>query len=96
MASGWVENLLRSQIVYTFRQFQMQRFITNLNPKGENHIGEAIVRENGELSSNRLFTGQNLTFTDKPHQKTVHFGAYVLALCSYFKKIYINRLDLPR
>ena len=48
MASGWVENLLRSQIVYTFRQFQMQR-ITNRHPKGENHIGEAIVRENGEI-----------------------------------------------
>ena len=49
MASGWVENLLRSQIVYTFRQFQMQRFITNRHPKEENHIGEAIVRENGEI-----------------------------------------------
>ncbi|MBW4449868.1 MAG: hypothetical protein KME38_24285 [Spirirestis rafaelensis WJT71-NPBG6] len=49
MASGLLENSLRSQIVYTFRQFQMQRFITNLNPKEENHIGEAIVRENGEI-----------------------------------------------
>ncbi len=49
MASGLLQNLLRSQIVYTLRQFQMQRFITDLNPKGENHIGEAIVRENGEL-----------------------------------------------
>lgn len=38
MASGLLENLLRSQIVYTFRQFQIQRLITNLNPQGENYI----------------------------------------------------------
>ncbi|MEH2056818.1 MAG: hypothetical protein V7K97_11825 [Nostoc sp.] len=27
----------------------LQRFITDLNPNEENHIGEAIIRENGEL-----------------------------------------------
>lgn len=49
MAEGIVGRRLQSKIVYNAGSFFLQRFITNLNPKEENHIGEAIVRENGEL-----------------------------------------------
>ncbi|QLE56619.1 hypothetical protein [Nostoc sp. TCL26-01] len=49
MAEGLLQSQLQSQRVYTAGPFQLQRFITNLNPKQENHLGEAIVRDNGEL-----------------------------------------------
>lgn len=49
MASGILERELVSKIVYTAGPFLLQRFITDLQPNEENHIGEAIVRENGEL-----------------------------------------------
>ncbi|MDZ8053213.1 MAG: ARPP-2 domain-containing protein [Aulosira sp. ZfuVER01] len=49
MAEGLLQRQLRSQRVYTAGPFVLQRFITNLLPKEENHIGEAIVRDNGEL-----------------------------------------------
>lgn len=40
---------IRSQTVYKMGGFRMERFITELDPKAENHIGEAIVRANGVL-----------------------------------------------
>ena len=49
MAEGLLQRQLSSQRVFTAGPFVLQRFITNLLPKEENHIGEAIVRENGEL-----------------------------------------------
>ena len=49
MAEGLLGRKLISQKVYTAGSFVLQRFITDLNPKEENHIGEAIIRENGEL-----------------------------------------------
>jgi hypothetical protein len=49
MAEGLLQRQLNSQRVYTMGPFVLQRFITNLLPKEENHIGEAIVREDGEL-----------------------------------------------
>ncbi|MDZ8096913.1 MAG: hypothetical protein RMZ42_33975 [Nostoc sp. DedQUE05] len=49
MAQGLLQRQLQSQKIYTAGPFQMQRFITNLQPKEENHIGEAIIRDNGEL-----------------------------------------------
>lgn len=49
MSEGLLHNQLRSHIVYTAGNFVLQRFITNLLPKTENHIGEAIIRDNGEL-----------------------------------------------
>ncbi|MBW4562377.1 MAG: hypothetical protein KME32_14735 [Mojavia pulchra JT2-VF2] len=49
MAEGLLQRQLNSQRVYTAGPFVLQRFITNLHLKEENHIGEAIVRENGEL-----------------------------------------------
>jgi hypothetical protein len=49
MAEGLLQRQLHSQRVFTAGPFVLQRFMTNLLPKEENHIGEAIVRENGEL-----------------------------------------------
>lgn len=40
---------VRSEMVYHMGPFQLSRFMTDLNPKAENHIGEAIVRKNGTL-----------------------------------------------
>lgn len=49
MAGGLVGRKLRSERVYKAGPFQLQRFITDLEPSSENHIGEAIVREDGTI-----------------------------------------------
>ncbi|BAY35139.1 hypothetical protein NIES2107_70500 (plasmid) [Nostoc carneum NIES-2107] len=49
MAEALLQRPLNSQRVYTMGPFVLQRFITSLLPKEENHIGEAIIREDGEL-----------------------------------------------
>jgi hypothetical protein len=49
MAEGLLGRALKSQMVYATNSFFLQRFITDLDPHAENYIGEAIVRENGEL-----------------------------------------------
>ncbi|QIR38197.1 hypothetical protein HCG51_16750 [Tolypothrix sp. PCC 7910] len=49
MAEALLQRPLHSQRVYTMGPFVLQRFITSLLPKEENHIGEAIIREDGEL-----------------------------------------------
>jgi hypothetical protein len=49
MAEGLLGRTLTSGIVYTTNSFFLQRFITDLDPHAENYIGEAIIRENGEL-----------------------------------------------
>ena len=49
MASNLLGRLVSSQRVYTAGAFTLQRFITDLNPREDNHIGEAIVRLSGEL-----------------------------------------------
>ncbi|MBW4620714.1 MAG: hypothetical protein KME17_15340 [Cyanosarcina radialis HA8281-LM2] len=49
MASNLLGCQLTAQRVYTAGPFSLQRFITDLHLKDENHIGEAIVRDNGEL-----------------------------------------------
>jgi hypothetical protein len=49
IAEGLLQRQLNSQIVYTVDSFLLQRFITDLQPKNENYIGEAIIRESGEL-----------------------------------------------
>lgn len=61
MAAGLLQRPLQSQISYTAGQFTLQKFITDLELKAENHIGEAILRENGELEylkTYRLTTAQ--------------------------------------
>ncbi|MDJ0620204.1 MAG: hypothetical protein QNJ63_26285 [Calothrix sp. MO_192.B10] len=49
MAEGLLQRNLQSKILYTAKPFFLQRFITDLDPKQENHIGEVIIRENGDL-----------------------------------------------
>ncbi|MBW4670957.1 MAG: hypothetical protein KME60_26925 [Cyanomargarita calcarea GSE-NOS-MK-12-04C] len=49
MANGLLESPLQSKIIYAAEPFLLQRFMTNLQLKEENHIGEAIIRENEEL-----------------------------------------------
>lgn len=46
---------IRSEMVYKMGSFQMQRFITELDPKLENHIGEVIVRADGTLEYMKSF-----------------------------------------
>lgn len=55
MADGILGRKLQSKIVYNAGPFQLQRFITDIQLKEENHIGEAIVRENGELEYLKTF-----------------------------------------
>ena len=49
MAGGLVGRKLRSERVYKAGPFQLQRFITDLDTNQENHIGEAIVRDDGTI-----------------------------------------------
>jgi hypothetical protein len=49
MAEGILERQVISHNVYKIGHFQLQRFITELQLQQENHIGEAIVREDGTL-----------------------------------------------
>jgi hypothetical protein len=49
MADGLLDKELNSKTVYTAGQFRLQRFITPVGLKDENHIGELILRDNGEL-----------------------------------------------
>ena len=55
MAGGILGRKLQSKIVYNAGPFRLQRFITDIQLKEENHIGEAIVRENGELEYLKTF-----------------------------------------
>ncbi|KST65048.1 ARPP-2 domain-containing protein [Mastigocoleus testarum] len=61
MAGGLLQRPLQSKISYTAGPFTLQKFITDLELKAENHIGEAIIRDNGELEylkSYRLMAAQ--------------------------------------
>jgi len=49
MAAGLLKRSLQSKILYNAKPFFLQRFITDLDPKQENHIGELIIRDNGDL-----------------------------------------------
>ncbi len=55
MAEGILGRSLQSKIVYNAGPFTLQRFITDIQLKEENHIGEAIIRENGELEYLKTF-----------------------------------------
>lgn len=61
MSNHLLDCPIRSEMVYKMGPFQMHRFMTELNPKSENHIGEAIVRKDGTfeyLKSYRLSAAQ--------------------------------------
>lgn len=49
MIDGLSDRTLTSEPVYRMGPFQMERFMTDLDPKSENHIGEAIIRRDGGL-----------------------------------------------
>jgi hypothetical protein len=49
MAGDLIGRAARSQFVYQAGAFTLQRFMTDLDPKNENHLGEAIVRDDGTL-----------------------------------------------
>ncbi len=49
MAGNLLGRDVDARIVYTAGPFTLQRFITDLRPDEENHIGEAIVRDDGTL-----------------------------------------------
>lgn len=55
MAQGLLGKPLRAERVYRAGAFQLQRFATELDRSQENHIGEAIVRETGELEYLKTF-----------------------------------------
>ncbi|BAZ09184.1 hypothetical protein NIES4071_09900 [Calothrix sp. NIES-4071] len=53
MSTGLIGRSLKSKTIYTAGNFELQRFITNINSPldvdNENHIGEVILRDNGEI-----------------------------------------------
>lgn len=55
MSSGLFGKEVRSERIYRAGPFLLQRFATNLSPSEENHIGEAIIRETGELEYLKTF-----------------------------------------
>jgi hypothetical protein len=53
MSTGLIGRSIQSKTVYTGGCFELQRFMTNINSPSdvndENHIGEVILRDNGEV-----------------------------------------------
>lgn len=49
MASGLLDCSIEVERVYRFRPFTLNRFLTELDPKAENHIGESIYADDGTL-----------------------------------------------
>ncbi len=49
MANNLLQRPVEAKRIYTAGPFTLQRFITDLQLKSENHIGEAIVRNDGHL-----------------------------------------------
>lgn len=55
MASGVLAAPMRWEEVYRAGPFRLRRFLSSLHPDEENHIGEAIVRDSGELEYCKTF-----------------------------------------
>ncbi len=55
LAQGLLDREIQSERVYSAGPFQLERFLTRLAPAEENHIGEAIHREDGELQYLKTF-----------------------------------------
>lgn len=49
MAPGLLERNIEAKQAYRFKPFTLERFITDLDPKSENHIGETIYDDDGTL-----------------------------------------------
>ncbi len=55
LAGGFLGRGLRSERLYRMGPFVLQRFVTSLQLSDENHIGEAIVREDGTVEYMKSF-----------------------------------------
>lgn len=55
MAHNLLGRPVRAERVYQAGPFTLQRFVTDLGLTGENHIGEAIVRDDGRLEYLKTF-----------------------------------------
>jgi hypothetical protein len=55
LAQGIIGRGVRSERVYRAGPFSLQRFVTSLSLHDENHIGEAIVREDGNIEYLKTF-----------------------------------------
>jgi len=55
MATRLIDRPLTSEHIYKMGSFRLQRFITDLDPNRENHIGEAIVHQDGSLQYLKTF-----------------------------------------
>ena len=55
MTTKLIDCAITGENVYKMGPFQMQRFMTDLDPKSENHIGERIVRSDGRLEYMKSF-----------------------------------------
>jgi hypothetical protein len=49
MSPALSEQTYHSERVYRFKPFNLERFISDLEPANENHIGEAIYADDGTL-----------------------------------------------
>ena len=49
MVGGILQREVNADTVYRFGRFQLQRFLTELDPKAENHIGEVILSNDGTV-----------------------------------------------
>ena len=61
MAAGIMTAPVRRQRIHTMGDFRLIRFMSDIHPRGENHIGEAILRGDGQIEymkSFRLSTAQ--------------------------------------
>lgn len=55
MAAGVLRESLRWQTIHRAGPFRLRRFMSALRPDEDNHIGEAIVRDSGELEYCKTF-----------------------------------------
>lgn len=55
MAAGLIGRPIQAERVYRAGPFSLQRFMTELDPSLDNHLGEAIVRDDGTLEYTKTF-----------------------------------------
>src|SRR6185295_5018235 len=55
LMAGLAGRGVRSERIYRAGPFSLQRFVTSLSLDDENHIGEAIVREDGNIEYLKTF-----------------------------------------
>lgn len=94
LATGALGRDLRSEVVYRLGGFQLERFTTSLRLHEENHIGEAIVRDDGTteyLKTYRLSDAQ----ARRAHLLQ-HLAAHGWKLDEAAKALGVSTLDLVR